>query len=154
MRQIIIPVILLFAVACNNSSQTTERTDGFSDVPKTKEDSLYKEVMDGHDAAMAKIGKVKGYIQQVQKSIDSISKLPDSAGKGQVLGQYKNLQDELSYAENAMDMWMTEFNPDSNNTDATKRSMYLQSEKDKVNKVGMAINESLQKADALLGGKH
>jgi len=147
-------IFVCFMFACNNSSQTEQRTDGFSDVPKTKEDSLYKDVMDGHDAAMAKIGKVKGYLQQAQKSIDSISKLPNSAGKAQELDQYKNLQGELLDADNAMDKWMTEFNPDSNSTDAAKRNLYLQSEKDKVNKVGTAINESLQKADALLGSKH
>ena len=48
----------LFALACNNeasSGDTTDRKNGFPPGPKTREDSLFHEVMQGHDAGMAKM---------------------------------------------------------------------------------------------------
>lgn len=124
-----------------------ERKDGFSDTGSTPEDSLYKLVIDGHDEAMAKMGKIRGAQASVEAKIDSLKKR-----KGQELVQaaYKDVKTKLDAAYAGMNTWMEHFNPDSAKADAAKRLEYLQSELDKVTKVKTAITTGLAAADSVL----
>ncbi len=105
--------------------------------------------MDGHDVAMAKMGKLAGYRKQVQQKIDSLAKVSSSA-KSSAEKALKDLGAKLKEAEEGMDNWMREFSIDSAQDDKQRRISYLQSEKAKVNKVRDEIFEALNKADSLL----
>ena len=137
------------SIACNQEEKPT-RKDGFSEVPKTKEDSLYKEVMDGHDIGMARIGRVKKAISKTQHKLDSLNKLSKNKIDPKHQQALIDLQEDLNYADYAMFKWMDEFENDSAKGNAELRIRYLESEKDKVNKVKDAILNGLKRADSLL----
>ena len=75
-------IILIFVVAigsahCDDRPEKSERTDGFTPVLNSKEDSLYHDVMEGHDIGMAKMGTLKKQLNRVSHELDSINKLPE-----------------------------------------------------------------------------
>jgi hypothetical protein len=147
--------LLLIAVisftACNNNSEKEGHAGHGKEVPKNQEDSLMADVMDGHDAGMAKYGKMQNMEKKVKATLDSIAQLPAKAQ--QELAPYKARLDstaaKLSYALFAMDKWMEEFNMDSAKDNTEARIKYLLDEKMKVGKVKEAILNSLQLADSL-----
>lgn len=105
--------------------------------------------MEGHDVGMAKMGKIRGYLTQTQKRLDSLGALPKSPDREAQITQLSLLKEGLGYAEYSMNTWMEEFSPDSAAADEAARKAYLSSEIVKVNKVKDAILTSLQKADSI-----
>lgn len=139
-------------MACNNnsSSDATGRKNGFTPVMKTKEDSLYHDVMQGHDAGMAKLGKLRKNIDEVQHQLDSINKLPAKKVNASYRQQLLDLQQDLNNANNEMNTWMDNFKIDSAANNHQLRIQYLQSEKEKVTAVKEHMLSSLQKADSVI----
>ena len=151
--------ITVFVISCNNNNATKKDGDGHDHhkkgIPKTQEDSLMADVMDGHDVGMAKYGKLGAMEKQVKAALDSLQKLPSKAQ--QAAAPYKakldSLGKDISYAIFAMDKWMEEFDMDSAKADLSQRIKYLTDEKMKVGKVKEAILTSLQKADSVFRSK-
>jgi len=141
-------IALLVFAACKDNKQNN-RKDGFSDVSKNKEDSLFHEVMEGHDIGMARMIKITKYLTQIQKALDSINKLPAAKIDEEYQQALIDLQEDLNYAEYGMNTWMDEFKHDSAQENKEKRIQYLESEKIKVVKVKEAILGSLQRADSI-----
>jgi hypothetical protein len=137
-------------VACNSGENSSAARE-----ERTKKDSLLEEVDDGHIQGMAKMGKLTLAEQTARRMLDSIAKLPAKARNAAEPLRIKldSLQKELSYAENAMEKWMKEFNRDSAINDAQKQIDYLANEKLKVSKVKEAILTGLQRADSVLKAK-
>ncbi len=150
---IIVSVIISLLVpgACKNSdsSEKNERKDGFSNIPKNKEDSLFHEVMEGHDIGMARMSKITKYLTRIQNALDSINKLHAAKIDEEYQQTLIDLQEDLNYAEYGMSKWMEEFRIDSAKDNKEKRIQYLESEKSKVAKVKEAILGSLQRADSI-----
>jgi hypothetical protein len=143
----------LFTLACNNEAsqgETTDRKDGFTPVLKTKEDSLYHDVMQGHDAGMAKVGKLRKNINETQRLLDSLNKLPAKKINTVYKESLTNLNTALNNANNEMNSWMDGFKVDSATNNTELRIKYLQEEKEKVTVVKEHILSSLQQADSLL----
>ncbi|HLG40774.1 MAG TPA: hypothetical protein VI461_13940, partial [Chitinophagaceae bacterium] len=67
----------IFIIACNNSDDN--KKEEVSNMQKAKADSLEKEVMEGHDAAMPKSTKIPKLRQEAKRLIDSIARLPAKA---------------------------------------------------------------------------
>ncbi len=139
---------------CNNSNNNRS-SDQDTTQPKSKEaiaDSLYDDVMDGHNVGMARFVTLQKARAEANRLIDSLQKLPAQAK--QAAAPYKARLDslvvDLQYAEDAMNKWMDNFNLDSAKNDIEKRIQYLADEKVRVNKVRDAILESLQSADTLI----
>lgn len=145
----LLPVLLLLFASCNNHEKTADNT------LEKKADSLYDEVMEGHNIGMAKDRAIEKARQLTQRAIDSIGKLPAAA---QVAAAgYKTRLDsllkDLNYAGFAMEKWMNEMNWKPDSMEVEKRINYLTDEKLKVDKVKDAILGSLAKADSLLKTK-
>lgn len=145
-----IAIACLVAIGCNNAGTDTPRTDGFSEKPVTKEDSLHHDVMEGHDVGMAKMGQIRKHLAQIQQQLDSLNKLPVKQQNKEYLQALSGLQQELKNADSGMMTWMEEYKDDSAKGNETLRIQYLQAEKEKVNMVKRQILESLQRADSLL----
>jgi paraquat-inducible protein B len=148
--KLFIAIATLFTIACNNNPTDTPRTDGFSTKPQTKEDSLHHQVMEGHDVGMAKMGRLRKYLAQIQQQTDSLNKLPVKQQDKQYLQALAALQQDLKNAENRMNTWMEEYKDDSAKTNETLRIQYLEKEIEKVNQVKTQILQTLQRADSLL----
>ncbi|OQP65768.1 hypothetical protein A3860_14315 [Niastella vici] len=145
--------ISLFAMACNNeasSSDATDRKNGFPPAPKTAEDSLYHDVMQGHDAGMAKMSKLRKNINETQRLLDSLSKVPAQKVKAAYKTSLTDVQTALKNANDEMMGWMDAFKPDSASNNKEIRLKYLQAEKEKVTVVKEHILSALQQADSLL----
>ncbi len=140
--------IFLF-IACNNSATNNNKQ------VKTHSDSLMDDVMEGHNAGMAKMSKMHEAQKKIQQTIDSISKLPVNLQKNSASYkmQLDSILERLKYADYAMDRWMREFNMDSELNNTEERIKYLESEKIKISKVKDAMITSLQRADTLLKKK-
>ncbi len=157
MKTFQLPLVVLLVsslIACNNEENKHSGHDKNNE-PKTQADSLMKDVMDGHNIGMAKMGKLTRAEQTTRRMLDSIEKLPAKAKQAAAPIKVKldSLQKDLSYAEFAMNKWMEEFNMDSAINNVQERINYLGSEKIKVSKVKEAILTSLEKADSLLKDK-
>ena len=138
---------LVILVSCGSS--TDERKNGYSSTPKNPEDSLFQDVMDLHDVAMSKMGKLAGYRKQFDAKIDSLKKVKSSA-KESVTKKYGEISGELKQAEDRMNTWMEQFSIDSAQDDVKRRIAYLESEKSKVSAVKDEILSALAKADSAL----
>lgn len=141
-------VCVFIFLACNNSAENHGK------VAKTHADSLMDEVMENHNIGMAKMGKIRDGKSKIQLVLDSIAKLPPALQKNSA--EYKRQLDSaynrLTFAGDAMDKWMEEFNMDSAANDEKKRIEYLQSEKTKISQVRDLMVSSLHKTDSLLRG--
>jgi hypothetical protein len=144
-------LISLLTLSCNNSDKKHVH-DPSGDEPKTLTDSLEKDIDEGHIVGMSKIGKLHNTQKEIQRIIDSIGTLPAKAkaAAAPYLEQLNKAIQDLSYADFAMDKWMTEYDMDSAKTDLQRRIKYLAEEKLKVDKMKEAILTSMQKADSLL----
>jgi hypothetical protein len=106
--------------------------------------------MQGHDAGMAKLGKLRKNIDEVKHQLDSINKLPAKKVDASYKKQLLDLQQDLNNANNEMNTWMDNFKIDSAANNHQLRIQYLQSEKEKVTAVKEHMLSSLQKADSLI----
>ncbi len=152
MNKFSLAIILLtfsFVTACNNTDKkaNTGNTD-----PKAIADSLEHAVMDGHNAGMAKYGKLTAMQNEAQRLLDSIAKLPAKAREAMIPLKTKldGLLEDLRSAKSGMDKWMDEYNMDSAVNNIEQRIKYLTTEKIKVSKIKESILNSLQKADSVL----
>lgn len=148
MKKILFAFILATVLfACKE----TKKEDPLQKEAKTLED----EVMLGHDVAMPKSMKIPDLEKKVKAMLDSIEKLPASAkvAAAPLIQKLHGLAADLSYAYNAMDKWMVEFEFDSARNNIEQRIKYLTEEKVKVNKMKEAVLNSLAKADSLLKAK-
>ena len=140
----------LILIACKN---TSENKPGANDSQKA--DSLYEEVMDGHNEGMAKMSKIETARQEANRLLDSIAKLPAKARAAAQPYKAKldTLISQLNTADIAMDKWMKEMNWDSASNNIEKRINYLTEENQKVTRVKESILNSLQNADSVLRSK-
>lgn len=146
---VILSVLALVLISCGGE-------DSKQKSPEAKlADSLYKDVMNGHDVGMAKMGRLTRAEQTTRRMLDSIKNLPAKAQQAAEPLRIKldSLQKDLSYAEFAMNKWMEEFNIDSALNQLDQRIEYLKSEKIKVTKVKESILNGLEKADSVLKSK-
>jgi len=151
MKKIILPLALVAAIsitACNNNS-------GEDPSLKARADSLYEQLMDGHDAGMAKMKSLDKWKVKVNAAIDSIDKLPAKAKESLsgYRGQLDSLRNDLDYAETAMDKWMQEIRIDTLQSNVKERINYYANENEKVQKVKDAILGSLKKAETVVREK-
>ncbi|MBI5370754.1 MAG: viral A-type inclusion protein [Sphingobacteriales bacterium] len=156
-KKILLPLLAVSLVmACNNEGKEKHDEHGSkNETAKTPADSLYEEVMSGHDEVMPKMGKVRGAQARAKALLDSIARLPVKA-QDAAAGLKKDLESlvsELNNADFSMDKWMTEFKMDSAENDPGLRLKYLAGEKEKVMKVKEAVLSGLARADSLLKAK-
>jgi hypothetical protein len=145
-RIYLIASLIVTLVSCNNSGDTADSTQ------KKTADSLYDQVMDGHDVGMAKMSKLEKAQQEVNRMLDSIAKLPAAAQQASATfkGRLDSLKIDLDYASTAMDKWMVEMVWDSAENNLDQRIKYLVEENEKVLRVKDNILNGLQKADTVL----
>ena len=136
---------LLFACA----DPAADRKNGFSDPVVSKEDSLLKEVMEGHDLAMAKMSKIFKYKKRARATIDSMVQVPAAKKDLDKISVYRGLLDQLTDADISMNQWMDGFKRDSATGNPPVRIEYLEQERMKVLMVKQKIFNSLALADSL-----
>ena len=151
MKYFLISLLILAGVtSCNNESKKSTTTS--TDSTKLQADTLMTEVMDGHDAGMAKYGKLNAMEKKVKGILDSLGKVKDKSADF-MRARMDSLLSEIKSAKQGMDTWMETFNMDSAVNDLGQRIRYLRDEKIKVNKVRDDILNVLRKTDSLVRDK-
>lgn len=144
MRFVVLIIGVMIVLSCNNSSSSgsSEREHNAS-IPKTLSDTLYKEVMEGHDIGMAKMGEIARYQKLVEQKRDSL----------QTINSKKDLQIlldsvlwDLSAAEEWMSRWMQDFEPDKAGSTETEKISFYRNEKEKIDTVNALIFRSIERA--------
>ncbi|WP_205512958.1 viral A-type inclusion protein [Longitalea arenae] len=157
MSRFIIAIVsmALLTNTCNDeaSSNETDRKNGYAPVLKTREDSLFHDVMEGHDAGMAKVGKLRRNINETARRLDSLNKLPASKVNAAYKQALTDVHAALNTANDEMNSWMESFKLDSASDNKELRIKYLQGEKEKVAVVKEHIFSALQQADSVLTNK-
>jgi TPR repeat protein len=152
-------LVFILIAGCKNADKKKDASQGITGIenntPQTAADSLMEEVMDGHNVAMSKYGKLSAMQKDAQRILDSINKLPAKAREAMMPLKTKltGVVEDLKSAKAGMDKWMDEFNMDSSINNMVLRIKYLTEEKLKVSKVKESILNGLQKADSLLKAK-
>lgn len=112
----------------------------------TPSDSLFREVLAGHDEGMAKIGRLKKYSSRLNVVIDSIKKTTAASKDVRALQRVK---DSLDAATGSMFTWMEGFNPDTLTDMENERLEYLKKQKTSVTIVRNRIMNSLELYDSI-----
>lgn len=153
MKKIVVfaTALLMFAmIGCNNDNKVEPSNDANLEA---QSDSLFEQVMDGHDIGMAKERKLETMTKRAEGLVDSLAKLPAKAmaAAEPFKQQVSMLLGELKNADSLMTGWMNEFDAKkAKNAAFPERIDYLKLEKIKIDKVKDAILNSLNKADTLL----
>jgi len=146
-RQLICTFLFVGAfAACAGSTESEEA--GTSNALGSPVDSLFHEVMDGHDAGMAKVGRLRKYSQQLAHQIDSITKSSNSSSN---ITELQRVKDSLDRAHAAMFEWMDGFKADTLTASTDRRMQYLQAQKTSVLLVRDRIMNSIRLYDSLQG---
>ena len=136
-------------MACNSNRSTSgsEEQQNNSSIPKTLSDSLYKAAMEGHDAGMAKMGEIARYQGLVKQKIDSVA---DLKNKAKLQPPLDSALQGLQYAEELMNQWMQDFNPDKAGSTEVEKVSFYRSEKEKIDTVNARISKSIEIAKQLM----
>jgi hypothetical protein len=138
---------ILMATACNSNTSTND--EAAANPAKTPEDSLYNLVMDVHDEAMPKMGKLMGYQKTVQQQIDSLKALKATASAA-TIEKLTQLQLQLADAEKQMNDWMGQFEPDPKLPTTEERAKYFAEQEVKAKKMKEFMFAALDSAAAIL----
>jgi DNA repair protein RadC len=117
--------------------------------PQSAEDSLYKSVLALHDEAMPKMGKLMGLQKTAQQQIDSLKAL-GNAGMAPQIQRLENLKSMLGQAEQGMNDWMTQFDPDPKMATTEERAAYFADQQAKARQMRDAIFAALDSAAIIL----
>ncbi len=117
-------------------------------IPVTSSDSLYRSVMEGHDVAMARMGEIVRYKKLLQQRADSIKGLKDTDTSA--VTALETAAKDLDHAEELMNIWMREFDPDAAGETEAEMLAFYTKEKEKVDTVKVRIFRSLEVAGELL----
>lgn len=134
MKSFLLIILAVTAISCGNSRSSEDKAN----------DVLYNEVMHIHDLVMPKMDDI---YKMKRAFLDSMAHTPGMppALKQQLEGAVANLDS----ADKAMMNWMHDFDlGDSITTDSAR--IYLTSELLRIKQVSDQMNESLDKARALL----
>ena len=134
--------LMMGIIICSCAEDEPQRKNAYSEPLKSTEDSLFHEVMEGHDAGMAKMGRITRYLEDLEIKTDSLIRLKKN------VTFYDSLRSELKEAQEQMNKWMNEFKIDTLKQNAEQRLRYLEEEKHKVTVVRDKILNSIRRYDS------
>ena len=137
MRKILFP-FLTFIIYISGCSSTTSDQDCTTDECLKKQ--AYDNVIAVHDEVMPKmsyVSELKGKIEQrMNASTDSL-----------VIATWQELMVNLDVADEAMWVWMRQFNSDLEEVAIDEAMAYLKAEQQKIDDVARKINEAIAAAE-------
>lgn len=142
---ILLSVLILSIVIGCNSGDTSKATTESESTLDTK--SMEKTVMKIHDEAMAKMDVIYQLKKQVKGIADSLQE--DTIANSEILTTaYQNIE-ALEAADEGMMSWMRNYQiPKTKDTPDVMK--YLEDEKEKIEGVSKAMNESISAAEEFL----
>lgn len=150
MKKIVAGILVAGTIAMASCGNEAEQAKANADAQVASlGDSLYKQVMDLHDEAMPKMGKLKGLQTAAQVQIDSLTKLK-KADLQPMIDKLTALKAQLAAAEKGMDDWMTQLDIDKVNAAIDEKARYFTDQKVKAQKMRDDIFAALDSAAAVI----
>jgi hypothetical protein len=140
-------LILLFFLGSCGGNAPKESGSSNQRSSSTPEDSLFHDVLKGHDEGMAKISRVRRYSSRLKSVIDSIQ--TNSPGEKSELSTLQRVKDSLDAANASMFTWMDGFKADTLTGMSAERIRYLENQKASVTIVRDQIRNSIRLYDSL-----
>ena len=128
-------------ISCGGGDKNHDHSGHKNDEPKTATDSLYSEVMAGHDEVMPKMDEIMKLKRELQ---EQIANTPDMVIERKE--QLEKMISNLDSASTAMMNWMHEFNPLPDTTEQEKAREYLEGEMERIRNVKTLMLETIEKA--------
>ncbi|PVD51011.1 hypothetical protein DC498_16450 [Terrimonas sp.] len=151
MKNYIAFLLLMAAYACSNTNNNQPADEHNASVPKTASDSLYKSVMDGHDVSMKKMGEIVRLKTLISQQKDSIAGLKTK--NQQNTAAFDIAFNNLVYAEELMNKWMQDFNPDNAGNSEDEKLVFFKKEKEKIDTVNARIDNSIETAKKITAAR-
>lgn len=133
-----ISLAILFTISCGSSNTNTDCTSD-----ECLKQEAYDKVIAAHDEVMPKlsyISELKGRIEeQMNATEDSLE-----------VANWKELMINLDVADEAMWVWMRQFNSDLEDESIEDALAYLKSEQEHIDEVARKINTSIANAEEKL----
>lgn len=111
------------------------------------------EVIKVHDVVMADHGKVVDQQLKLEEMLKNMSALKAQHSEIDTIKEKDSItavRDRLNVAEEAMNTWMHEFEPDVTGKSNEKAITYFEAEKQKIQKVDTLFKSELKRAEAYL----
>jgi hypothetical protein len=137
MRQNIFQLLAIFFIISGCTSSSSEQ-DCTSDECLKKQ--AYDKVIAVHDLVMPKMS----YISELKGQIEERMNASDDSLSG---ANWQKLMVDLDVADEAMWVWMRQFNSDLEEIDIEEAMTYLKEEQVKIDEVARKINEAITKAE-------
>lgn len=140
--------LLFLAASCSEGSNEETRnasadTVVVEEIPVlSKEEVLYKEVMDIHDQAMLGMSEIRHLRLQLNDSIENTGVSPME--QEETINLFRNRLQDLKSADEAMRQWMRGF--DYKNVKKEEQLLYLQEEKVKITEVDRQMETAILQA--------
>ena len=151
-RMLIGALPLTIVLSCGQAGQQEHHEEAATG-SKATSDSIYNIVMEDHNVAMAKMGKLVKYQELCANASDSITSLLKKNRDPELLVrkiELDSLRILLRGAEKSMNHWMEHFEPDSAGTTEASKLKYYNAEKEKVGPIKDNILSLLSHADSIL----
>lgn len=148
MKTILACALVFSLFGCGSTEPEQERKDGYTPILETREDSLFHDVMEGHDKGMAKMGKLMRYQRFTRRAMDSLNQLPKGNIDPALIDRYSLMLQQFVQADDAMNQWMGSFKADTLKDNIPARERYLLMEKLKVEQVRDLILDAEKVGDS------
>jgi anaerobic selenocysteine-containing dehydrogenase len=136
MRKLVYFLVLVVVVAaCSNEE-------------KEKKEALLAEVMAAHDEVMPKMGELRQVAKALKTKADSLETVADQDFSAQV-SSLREAAKKIEDANEGMMEWMRQFQMPDNESPIAEVLVYLQEQKEKVEKVKDDMLKSLEEGKAL-----
>ena len=132
---------LLWSCGQKSGSEGHEH-DGNHDAEEGGNQALYDEVMKIHDEVMPKMDDIYKLKEQLK---DKIANTPDMVEEKKQ--EIEGIISRLDSASEGMMVWMRNFNPLPDSTGEQEARDYLESEMEKIKKVGEDVRKALEEAE-------
>ena len=136
MRKIFFPMLAIFFITSGCSS--TGDQDCTSDECLKKQ--AYDDVIAVHDEVMPKMSYISELKGQIEERLNTTA---DSL----VIASWQELMVNLDVADEAMWVWMRQFNSDLEEVAIDEAMAYLKEEQEKIDEVARKINEAITAAE-------
>jgi len=109
---------------------------------------LFQSTMDIHNEAMAKMEDMYNLKMELKTKIDSIKLSPDSINTS--VGDFHDIIDHLEQADEAMMVWMPQFEIKYKDEDNEENQNYYKDQKAKITKINEDIDQAIAQAKSIL----
>jgi len=143
MNQRFFPLLAIIFIAYSCTGTTNTANDDECTTDECLKQQAYDKVIAVHDEVMPKMSYISELKGQIEERMNNEK---DSS----VITNWQTMMVNLDVADEAMWVWMRQFNSDLDDVALDEALSYLQSEQEKIDEVARKINDAISEAEEKL----